>query len=279
MIQPVACTIAGSDSGGGAGIQADLLSFAACGVFGCSVITAVTAQNTVGVRGVESVSLDMVARQLDAVAEDLAPVAWKTGMLASPEVVAVVVQRLEHHGAERLVVDPVMVAKSGHRLLGESAVVALREALLPLALVVTPNLPETRALLGRDEGAPLDVEAAARALCDLGPRVAVVKGGHGDGDVVVDVVHDALRGETLSLRHPRVPGSSTHGTGCTFSAAIAAFLARGLEPLDAISSARAYVQDALLRAPGLGSGHGPLGHVDRAFAAPALTAPSGASSR
>lgn len=270
MTQPVAGTIAGSDSGGGAGIQADLKTFAACGVFGCSVIVALTAQNTVGVRGVEVVSLEMVARQIDAVAEDLEPAAWKTGMLATAEVAAVVAQRLEFHGVERLVVDPVMVAKSGDRLLSEAATVALRAALLPVALVVTPNLPETRVLLGMAADAPVDAVTAARALCALGPRVAVVKGGHTDGDVVVDTVHDAASQTTLALRHARVPGSSTHGTGCTLSAAIAAFLARGVEPLDAVVSARSYLQEALLRAPGLGHGHGPLGHLDAGVAAPVI---------
>ncbi|HET9050219.1 MAG TPA: bifunctional hydroxymethylpyrimidine kinase/phosphomethylpyrimidine kinase, partial [Candidatus Dormibacteraeota bacterium] len=174
---------------------------------------------------------------------------------------------------ERVVVDPVMVAKSGDRLLTDAAVVTLREALLPLALVVTPNLPETRVLLGMEAGDDVDAAEAARRLCGLGPRLAVVKGGHAGGDVVVDTVHDAVTGATLTLRNARVPGSSTHGTGCTLSAAIAAFLARGLEPVDAVTSARAYVQAALERAPGIGRGHGPLGHADPACAAPAVTAP------
>jgi hydroxymethylpyrimidine/phosphomethylpyrimidine kinase len=267
---PVACTIAGSDSGGGAGIQADLKTFAACGVYGASCVVALTAQNTVGVRRVEPVSLEMVAEQIDAVAEDLEPAAWKTGMLATPAVIAVVVGRLEHHGAERLVVDPVMVAKSGDRLLTEAAVVTLREALLPLALVVTPNLPEARVLLGLGPEAEVDAAEIARRLCGLGPRIAVVKGGHAPGDEVVDVVLDSATGEAVSLRHPRVPGTATHGTGCTLSAAIAAFLARGVEPLTAVASARAYLQSALERAPGVGHGHGPLGHVDPAIAAPVV---------
>jgi len=269
---PVACTVAGSDSGGGAGIQADLKTFAACGVFGASAIVALTAQNTLGVRGVEVTSLEMVVQQIDAVAEDLEPVAWKTGMLATPQVIAVVAQRLELHGAERLVVDPVMVAKSGDRLLSEAAVVTLRVALLPLAMVVTPNLPEARVLLELDSEAVIDPAEAAVRLCALGPRVAVVKGGHADGETVIDVIHDAETGVTLELRLPRIRGSSTHGTGCTLSAAIAAFLARGAEPLDAVSSARAYVQAALRRAPGLGRGHGPLGHLDVAGAAPVVPA-------
>jgi hydroxymethylpyrimidine/phosphomethylpyrimidine kinase len=270
MTLPVACTIAGSDSGGGAGIQADLKTFAACGVYGASCIVALTAQNTIAVRRVEVVSLEMVADQIDAVAEDLGPAAWKTGMLATPEVIAVVVGRLQHHGAERVVVDPVMVAKSGDRLLTDSAVVTLREALLPHSLVVTPNLPEARLLLGLDRDEPIDPVDAAVRLCALGPRIAVVKGGHAEGDEVVDIVHDAGSGETVTLRNPRVGGTSTHGTGCTLSAAIAAFLARGLAPLDAIASARAYLQVALERAPGLGHGHGPLGHFDASAGAPAV---------
>ena len=272
MSLPVVCTIAGSDSGGGAGIQADLKTFVACGVYGCSVIVALTAQDTVGVRAVEPVSLQMVAAQFDAVAEDLDPVAWKTGMLGSPQTIGVVAQRIEQHGVETLVVDPVMVAKSGDPLLDEAAVVTLREALLPLALVVTPNLPEAGVIL-EHEVDPAGAADAARSLCELGPRLAVVKGGHAAGDVVVDVVHDAESGRTVELRHPRVPGSSTHGTGCTLSAAIAAFLGRGVAPLDAVASARAYVQEALLRAPGIGAGHGPLGHLDPDCAAPVVAAP------
>jgi hydroxymethylpyrimidine/phosphomethylpyrimidine kinase len=272
MSLPVACTIAGSDSGGGAGIQADLLSFAACGVFGTSAIVALTAQNTVGVRAVESATLAMVVDQIDAIAEDLAPSAWKTGMLGTPEVVAVVAQRLEHHGADNVVVDPVMVAKSGDRLLGDAAVVTLREALLPLATVVTPNLPEARVLLGMPAGAEVDAAAAARRLCEMGPRVAIIKGGHGEGDEVIDMVWDADEGELLELRAPRLQTTSTHGTGCTLSAAVAAFLARGATPLDAAASAHAYLQTALRRAPGLGAGHGPLGHFDPAAAAPLIPA-------
>jgi hydroxymethylpyrimidine/phosphomethylpyrimidine kinase len=272
VTQPVAGTIAGSDSGGGAGIQADLRTFAACGVYGASVVVALTAQNTVGIRAVERVSLQMIAAQIDAVVEDLAPSAWKTGMLASPEIIAVVVQRIEHHGLEQVVVDPVMVATSGDRLLDDAAVVTLREALLPAALVVTANLPEASVLLGRDVDAAGAADAA-RDLCALGPRLAVVKGGHAGGDVVVDVVHDSQTGSTVELRNPRVPGTSTHGTGCTLSAAVAAFLARGVAPLDAVASARAYVQEALRRAPGLGAGHGPLGHLDPAIAAPVVSAP------
>ena len=260
MTTPVACTIAGSDSGGGAGIQADLKSFAACGVYGCSAIVAVTAQNTLGVRAVQVIDVDVIAAQIDALAEDLRPAAWKTGMLATATVIDVVVDRLRAHSATKLVVDPVMVAKSGAALLAADAVTALRERLLPLALVVTPNLPEAEALTGITVRTPADTRRAALALAAMGPRVVVMKGGHAPGDPVVDTVLDAATGSWVELTNPRVPGTSTHGTGCTFSAAITAYLARGLEPFDAAREARDYLQQALLRAPGLGSGHGPLGH-------------------
>jgi len=271
---PVACTVAGSDSGGGAGIQADLKTFAACRVYGASAIVALTAQNTVGVRRVEAVSPAMVADQIDAVAEDLRPAAWKTGMLASAELVRLVAERLRAHRAAHLVVDPVMVAKSGDRLLAEDAVDALRSELLPLAEVVTPNLPEVEALTGIAVRDRAGARAAAEALAAMGPRLVVVKGGHAPGETVVDLVLERDGGTAFELEYPRVPGTSTHGTGCTFSAAIAAFLARGVPAPDAIASARAYLQQALLRAPGLGAGHGPLGHADPALAAPVVEAPT-----
>jgi hydroxymethylpyrimidine/phosphomethylpyrimidine kinase len=257
----VACTIAGSDSGGGAGIQADLKTFSACGVYGASAIVALTAQNTIGVRRVQVVDALMVADQIDAVAEDLRPAAWKTGMLATAEIIAVVVDRLQHHGAANLVVDPVMIAKSGDTLLEPSAVESMRRLLLPQAMVLTPNLPEAAELVGHGIDGVEGAHRAAVELAAMGPRIAVVKGGHGTGDRVVDVVHDGASGETVEMSYPRIGGSSTHGTGCTFSAAIAAHLALGEEPLAAISNARAYLQQALLQAPGLGAGHGPLGHT------------------
>jgi hydroxymethylpyrimidine/phosphomethylpyrimidine kinase len=270
----VACTVAGSDSGAGAGIQADLKTFAACGVYGTTVIVALTAQDTLGVHGIEVASPAIIAAQIDAVAGDLTPAAWKTGMLATATVIAVVSERLRHHRAAQLVVDPVMVAKSGDRLLEEDAVAALRELLLPQALVVTPNLPEAAVLLGIDVVSLDGMHDAARRLCAMGPRMAVIKGGHGDGETVIDVVADAETGAAVELAYPRVAGRSTHGTGCTLSAAIAAFLARGSSPLDAVASARAYLQEALLRAPGIGSGHGPLGHFAKDLAAPLVTAPA-----
>ena len=269
----VACTVAGSDSGGGAGIQADLLSFAACGVHGASVVTAVTAQDTTAVHAVEPVSLEMVARQIDAVAADLAPAAWKTGMLPTPEIVAVVAQRLEMHGVERLVVDPVLRATSGAQLAADAALITLREALLPLALVVTPNLPEAAALSGLPVSTPDQVRDAARAIATLGPRFVVVTGGHAGGAEVTDTVLDAATGEFTLIPPPRLAGPDRHGTGCSFSAALAAFLARGADPIDAVASASAFVASLLGRdGQGVGSGHQPLAHIDPASAAPLVRA-------
>ncbi|MHB8508699.1 MAG: bifunctional hydroxymethylpyrimidine kinase/phosphomethylpyrimidine kinase [Candidatus Dormibacteria bacterium] len=267
----VACTVAGSDSGGGAGVQADLKTFQACGVFGTSVIVAVTAQNTLGVSAVHLVPPEVVAAQFDAVAQDLAPAAYKTGMLASRELVECVVDRLRAYPRAPLVVDPVMVAKSGARLLDPGALSALREHLLPLATVLTPNLPEAEILAGFSITSPGDRRRAAEQLATMGPEVVILKGGHSrNRDTVTDLILVAASGEWLELTFPRVPGTSTHGTGCTLSAAIAAFLARGCDPLEAARSARAYLQGALLRAPGLGAGHGPLGHMDPGLAAPVV---------
>jgi hydroxymethylpyrimidine/phosphomethylpyrimidine kinase len=262
MSLPVACTVAGSDPSAGAGLQADLKTFAACGVYGASVVTAVTAQNTTGVAAVHPIPAEMVAAQIDAVAGDLAPAAWKTGMLGDERVVATVAEGLRRHRAAYLVVDPVMRSTSGRTLLSGPGVDALRALLLPLAAVVTPNLEEAAALTGRPVGSIEEAREAGWALCALGPHLAVVTGGHLPGARVVDVVCDLATGRCLELEHPRVPGRGTHGTGCTLSAAVAAFLARGTSPLDAVASARAYVQAALRRAPGLGAGHGPLGHLD-----------------
>jgi hydroxymethylpyrimidine/phosphomethylpyrimidine kinase len=272
-VRPVACTIAGSDSGGGAGIQADLLSFAACGVHGASVVTAVTAQDTAAVHAVEPISLEMVARQIDAVAMDLQPLAWKTGMLPTPQIVAVVAQRLEMHGAERIVVDPVMRATSGDALASDAALVTLREALLPLAMVVTPNGPEASALSGLPVSNGDEAEVAARAIATLGPRCVVVTGGHHDGDLwAVDVAYDSATDSIARFTHRRVSGER-HGTGCTFSAALAAFLARGAEPLDAAASASEFVAALLARGrPAVGAGAAPLLHVDPATAAPLVSA-------
>lgn len=255
---PRLLTIAGSDSGGGAGIQADLKTFEAFGVFGTTAITAVTAQNTRGVTAVAVLDPVMIGAQIRAVCEDLAPDACKTGMLANAAGVLATADALRETGLEPVVVDPVMVATSGDRLLEEDALEALREALLPLAALVTPNLPEAELLLGRsipDVGALGD---AARALVDLGPGAALLKGGHLPGPEVVDVAWDGV--ELREFRSPRIETTSTHGTGCTLSAAIAAGLAREADLWTAIEIGIRYTRRAIAAAPGLGSGHGPLAH-------------------
>lgn len=256
MRPPVALTIAGSDSGGGAGIQADLKTFAALGVHGTSAITAVTAQSTLGVSGYVELPLDIVRAQIDEVARDLAPAAAKTGMLSSPEIIEIVAAAVKEHGLERLVVDPVMIAKGGARLLREEAVDALRTTLVPLAAVLTPNLPEAEVLLGRSIGGPAERERAARDLVALGCRAAVVKGGHAEGGDSDDVVFDG-RAVTW-LRGVRVPTANTHGSGCAFSAAIAAGLARGLATPEALLEAKAFIAGAIQHALEVGHGHGPV---------------------
>ena len=251
-------TIAGSDSGGGAGIQADLKTFQALGVYGASTLTAITAQNTLGVRAVHEVPVSIIAAQIDAVVEDIGVDAAKTGMLSSAEIIAAVADRVRHWGLnDRLVVDPVMVAKSGDRLLREDAVEALRRELLPLAAVLTPNLPEAEVLVGRSIENDQDIREAARAILDLGPRAVVVKGGHRTGDAD-DVLFDGR--EFHVLHAERVDTPNTHGTGCTFSAAIAAYLAQGLDVVDAVQHAKAYLTEAIRRSGPLGRGHGPVAH-------------------
>jgi hydroxymethylpyrimidine/phosphomethylpyrimidine kinase len=261
MTRPVALTIAGSDSGAGAGIQADLKTFAAHDVYGLSVLTAITAQNTLGVRAVQEVEPRIIAAQLDAVAEDFEIGAVKTGMLASAAVIAVVVDGLKRHDLDRLVVDPVMVAKSGDRLLHDDAIEALRRLLIPLAEVVTPNLPEAETLAGRPVRSKADRLAAGRAILAMGAKSVVIKGGHGSEDPVVDLL---IRPDGIEeFQAPRLETTNTHGTGCTFSAAIAAGLALGQSVPDAVGAARRYLSEALESAPGLGRGHGPLGHFPR----------------
>ena len=258
-MRPTALTVAGSDSGGGAGIQADLKTFHHFGVYGTSALTLVTAQNTRGLRCVELLTPSLVAAQIDAVAEDLRPRAVKTGALGSAAIVEIVAAALGRHGLGPLVVDPVMLAKGGAGLLDADGVDALRRRLLPAAALVTPNLPEAAALLG---GAALQSESdlveAARALVALGARAALVKGGHASGAEVVDVLAD--RTALVRLRALRVDTPHTHGTGCTYAAAIAARLAQGDELIAAVRTAHAYVQRAIASAPGLGAGRGPLNH-------------------
>ena len=263
---PRALTIAGSDSGGGAGIQADLKTFAAHGVYGTSAITAITAQNTREVRAVEEVSPQLVAAQIDAVLDDVGADAVKIGMLSSAAIVRAVASRLAHHRPAHVVLDPVMVAKSGDPLLQDDAVEALREELLPLATLVTPNLPEAERLtdltIGDDPRGEALLEAA-RALAERGPAV-LVKGGHGRGDEVLDLLFDSAGPRRFV--HPRIDTTSTHGTGCTLSSAIAARLAAGEALREAVRGAIDYLYGAIAAAYPVGSGHGPVHHLYRIWA-------------
>ncbi len=253
-----ALTIAGSDSGGGAGIQADLKTFGALGVFGTSAITAVTAQNTVRVTRIQEIEPDVVAAQIDAVAQDIGVDAAKTGMLASRSIAHAVADALKRNAIPNLVVDPVMISKTGARLLEEDAITTLKVEILPLAEFVTPNLPEAEVLSGRKISDAETMRDAARRILDLGPARVVIKGGHSDGPNVVDLYYDGKNFEELKAE--RVQTRSTHGTGCTFSAAIAAYLAHGLPPLDAVARAKEFLTAALQASPGIGKGIGPVNH-------------------
>lgn len=253
-----ALTIAGSDSGGGAGIQADLKTFGAYGVFGTSAITAITAQNTLGVTAVHEIPVDVIIAQIEAVAGDLPPDVVKTGMLASVAIVEAIAAAVDALELPRLVVDPVMVAKSGHRLLTDEAVLALTRELLPRAFVVTPNVPEAEALCGGPVRTLDDMKAAATIIRGLGPSWVVMKGGHLPGDTVVDLLFDGSAFH--SFESPRVAGPNTHGTGCTFASAIAAGLALGKTLPDAVDDARIYVAGAIAHGPAIGQGHRPLNH-------------------
>ncbi len=256
-----AVTIAGSDSGGGAGIQADLKTFSALGVYGASVITAVTAQDTQHVYGVVEMEPSFVAQQIDAVLGDIGADVVKTGMLANSGIIEAVAERLRHWAVPALVVDPVMVAKGGDTLLRADAVSALREHLLPLATVVTPNLPEAEVLIGGELTTWDDIREAAREIASWGVANVVIKGGHGKGDVVTDLLFDGKDFREFSA--VRVDTQSTHGTGCTFASAIAATLAKGETVEHAVMSAKAYVTKALQNAYPLGHGHGPVHHFYR----------------
>jgi len=253
---PRALTIAGSDSGAGAGIQADLKTFAALGVYGLSALTAVTAQNTLGVHAVEELSPTLIEAQINAVLEDIGTHVAKTGMLSSSAIIEVVADSVRMWNL-RLVVDPVMRAKGGDALLRPEAVRTLRTLLLPLAEVVTPNLPEAEELTGLNVETLEEMREAARAIHALGPQHVVVKGGHRSAEPV-DVY---FNGETfVELHAERIQTLHTHGTGCTFSAAITAFLARGLPVQEAVTKAKEYITEAIRHAPSIGHGHGPVGH-------------------
>lgn len=255
MKLPVAMSIAGSDSGGGAGIQADLKTFAALGVHGTSTITAITAQNTVAVTDVFELPPELVVAQIDAVVDDIGVAAAKTGMLSSAQIIEAVAAAITRHRIALLVVDPVMVAKGGARLLRDDAVGALRKSLLPLAAVITPNLPEAEVLLGREIATLDERRDAAQELVRMGARAAVVKGGHAEGDAV-DVYADT--DQLFELSAARIDTPNTHGSGCTFSAAITAHLALGLSTADSVRRAKAFISSAIEFGIEVGKGHGPV---------------------
>lgn len=264
MTIPIALTIAGSDSSGGAGIQADLKSFAACGVYGASVLTALTAQNTQGVSAVHPVPPDFVTAQIDAVFADLDVKAVKIGMVAQADVIAAIVAGLDRYKPAHVVVDPVMVATSGDRLLRPDAVAALRADLIPRAHLITPNLPEAAALLG--EGLATDEDTAAqqgRRLLALGSRAVLIKGGHGTGPESVDFLVTPDR--TVRLAAPRIATTNTHGTGCSLSSAIAAYLARSDDLETAVRAGKDFVSAAIVASDRLqvGRGSGPIHHFYR----------------
>ncbi|GGK19625.1 bifunctional hydroxymethylpyrimidine kinase/phosphomethylpyrimidine kinase [Salinarimonas ramus] len=262
----IAVTIAGSDSGGGAGIQADLKTFSALGVYGASVICALTAQNTRGVQDIHDVPADFVAAQIDSVFSDLAVDAVKIGMLSRPAVIEVVAAGLARHRVETIVLDPVMVAASGDKLLSDDAVETLRTVLLPRALLLTPNLPEAAVLLGEPVAQDEEtMRAQGERLLALGPRAVLVKGGHGTGPESVDLL--VTRDGVTRLAAPRIETRNTHGTGCTLSSAIAAGLASGAPLEDAVAAAKNYLSAAIAAADSLeiGSGHGPVHHFHAAW--------------
>lgn len=254
---PRAMTVAGSDSGGGAGIQADLKTFSALGVYGMSAIAALTAQNTLGVRGIVEIDPDFVSMQIRAVVEDIGVDAVKTGMLSSAAIVSRVARDFRELGIEKIVVDPVMVAKSGDRLLRQEAIDTVVRELLPLAMVVTPNLHEAAALTGLEVNDRAGMEEAARRIRDFGPRCVVVKGGHLAG-TPMDLLYDGSRFVEFVNRRYATP--HTHGTGCTFASAIAAGLAKGLTTEDAVAEAKEYITGAISRGLAIGGGHGPVHH-------------------
>ncbi len=254
-----ALTIAGSDSGGGAGIQADLKTFTAFQVYGLSVLTAITAQNTLGVQGVETLPPDFVTLQIRSVLSDIGADAGKTGMLATNEIVAAVAEGVREFQLPNLVVDPVMVSATGHRLLDEDAVEAVKTLLFPLATVVTPNLDEATILWGEKVKDLNGMKEAAKAIKALGPRYVLVKGGHLSGPKILDVLYDGKRFEVWDIA--KIPTEHTHGSGCTISAAIAAGLAKGHEVKEAVDTAQRYIHAAIRTAVKIGKGKGPVNHL------------------
>ena len=266
---PNVLSIAGVDPSGGAGLLADLKAFSALGAYGTGVVAALTAQNTQGVTGVHPIPVDFIAQQLDTLFADVRIDAVKLGMLSTAEVAATVAAALRRHGVRRLVIDPVMVSKSGHHLLSSDAVATLKRDLFPLAEIITPNLPEAEVLLNC---APIltvaDMRVAVRALHQLGPRIVMLKGGHLEGPESIDVIDDGTT--QVELRATRIPTKNTHGTGCTLSAAITALLPQHADPIDAIRAAKDYLTAAIAASGQLsvGSGHGPVHHFHNLWAQP-----------
>ncbi|WP_022666786.1 bifunctional hydroxymethylpyrimidine kinase/phosphomethylpyrimidine kinase [Desulfospira joergensenii] len=257
-----ALTIAGSDSGGGAGIQADLKTFSALGVFGMSAITALTAQNTRVVTGIFPAPPEFIARQIDTVLEDIGTDGVKIGMLHSPEVIEAVADRLAHWKCTNIVLDPVMISKSGDKLLLDNAIQALKTKLIPLADIITPNLPEASVLLGRDVTGYRDMEEAVRDLAALGCPNVLLKGGHLEEEKIRDLLFQARSGTLTELPAQRIHTPNSHGTGCTLSSAVCAFLARGMDLETAVKNANTYIHGALKAGAGykIGKGHGPVKH-------------------
>jgi hydroxymethylpyrimidine/phosphomethylpyrimidine kinase len=255
-----ALTIAGSDSGAGAGIQADLKTFAALGVYGTSVITAITAQNTRGVTRIFELSPDLVAAQIDAVMQDIGADAVKTGMLSNSAIIEVVAEKIREYRLTNLVVDPVMVAKSGDLLLRAEAIETLKSRLIPLAAIVTPNIPEADQLTGIHRNRQIDLKEAARRIVGMGARSVVIKGGHRKGPAI-DLFYDGKKFHSFTAA--RVATRNTHGTGCTFSAAIAANLAKGEKLEQAVAHAKVYITRAIRKGFTIGSGHSPVHHFYR----------------
>lgn len=255
-----ALTIAGSDSGGGAGIQADIKTFQELQVFGMSALTAVTAQNTLGVHGVYPLPAEAVKQQIQAIAEDMGTDAVKTGMLFSSEIIQAVAEKVKQYGLKNLVVDPVMIAKGGASLLQDEAVSALKECLIPLATVITPNIPEAEVLAGMTIHTLDDKKQAAKKLLSLGVKYVVIKGGHSENDnnEAIDLLYDGQ--QFTYFKSIRINTKNTHGTGCTFSAAIAAELAKGKSVKDAVQVAKDFIQAAIEEDLGIGNGHGPTNH-------------------
>ena len=255
-------TIAGSDSGGGAGIQADIKAISACGCFAASAITAVTVQNTLGVQAVSALPIDIIAGQIDAVLEDIGADAVKIGMLHSSEVVDCVADALRRHGVTNIVLDPVMVSTSGHRLIEEQAVETLKSVLIPMSRVITPNIPEAEILLGRPIGGQNELPAVARELSSMYSVSVLLKAGHLTDDELIDIFYDAECDTMVELKSQRVYSRNTHGTGCTLSSAMAAMLAKGMTPVEAARAAKDYINAAIVAGAGyeIGGGHGSVHH-------------------